>query len=351
MRTPVTTTTGPTGPVAAPVRAGSRKAAFTLLALAPLVAELAFSTPVRYAFLVLLWVPIYGGGVLLIREAVARTGRGWPSILLLGLAYEVVEDGIGLQALSSPHLYHAAQWGARLFGLNLPYWEVNAFYHVVFSATVPIVLTNLLFPAHRGVPYLKRTGLVVTGIVALLGVGLLRIVVPPSQDPGYSAPLWVTLGCVAVVAILAVVALVVVPRRGATAPSDARTPTPVTLILFGALGVVVELGLLYPLGLFGGRQPGFTHGWWVLVPMAVGAVLAVVGYRLVRRWSASARWTGRHALALAGGAMVAHSLFGVLAARTTVDRVGLVVIAALTAGLCLLGAHRMARRAERVPAA
>ncbi len=338
------------GDTGRPARTGNRKAAFALLTLAPLIAELAFSTPVRYAFLVLLWVPIYGGGVLLIREVVARTGRGWPSIVVLGLAYEVVEDGIGLQALSSPHLYHAAQWGGRLFGLNLPYWEVNAFYHVVFSATVPILVTNLLFPAHRHVPYLKRTGLVVTALVALFGVGLLRIVVPPSQDPGYTAPSWVLLGCVLLTAILFVVALVLVPRRCQHPRTDVRVPGGVALMLFGALGVGFELGLLYPLRVLGGRQPGFTHGWWVLVPMALGAVLAVTGYRLIRRWSSSAGWTGRHALALAGGAMVAHSLFGILAATTTVDRVGLLVIAALTAGLCLLGARRLTRRAG-MPAA
>ena len=83
------------------------------MVLTPLVSELALgSTPVRMAWLVLLWMPVYGAGVLLIRELVTRSGRGWPSILLLALAYEVVEDGIGLQALTSPHLYHAAAWGA-----------------------------------------------------------------------------------------------------------------------------------------------------------------------------------------------------------------------------------------------
>jgi hypothetical protein len=77
--------------------------------LGPLVAELAFgSTPLHLAFLLVLWLPIYGAGVVLIREAVVRSGRGWPSILLLGVAYELVEDGIGLQTLSNPHLYGAA---------------------------------------------------------------------------------------------------------------------------------------------------------------------------------------------------------------------------------------------------
>lgn len=109
-------------------RAGrrNRRAAWTLVVLTPLIAELALgSTPIRMAWLVLLWVPIYGAGVLLIRELVVRRGRGWPSILLLAAAYELLEDGIGLQALTSPHLYDAAGWGLRVLGFNLPYWEIG----------------------------------------------------------------------------------------------------------------------------------------------------------------------------------------------------------------------------------
>lgn len=189
------------------MRTGNRKAAFTLVVLTPLIAELSFSTPLRYAWLVLLWMPIYGAGVLLIRETVRRTGRGWPSVLLLGAAFELIEDGIGLQALSSPHLYHAADWGIRILGLNVTYWEANVVYHMVFTVAIPILLADLLFPAHRDVPYLKNTGLAVTTAVALLGVGILRVTVPPSQDPGYAAPLPVVLGCIAVTGVLAVVAL------------------------------------------------------------------------------------------------------------------------------------------------
>src|SRR5258708_4297912 len=87
----------------------NRRAALTLVVLGPVVAELAFGSPPRHpASLLVLWLPIDGAGVLLIREAVVRSGGGWASILLLGVAYELVEAGIGLQALSSPHLYHAA---------------------------------------------------------------------------------------------------------------------------------------------------------------------------------------------------------------------------------------------------
>lgn len=340
--------TGRDAAQAGPRMARNRGAAWTLVVLTPLIAELALgSTPVRMAWLVLLWMPVYGAGVLLIRELVARRGRGWPSILLLALAYELVEDGIGLQALTSPHLYDAASWGARVLGVNLPYLEANAIYHAVFTVCIPITLTNLLFPAHRGRPYLGVPGTVVAAIVAVLGVGLLRTV-SLSEDAGYQAPVPFVLGVAVLVVVLGIVALYVVPpaRDRATAPDRAAAPArvPSRGVLFGASGLatLVFFGLSFPV--FGARQPAFTQGWLVLVPMALTAVGAVACYRYLTRTAASPAWTPRHTLALIGGALVAHSVGGlVIMAHTTVDRVGLVVIIGLTVGGLLLVDRRLRR--------
>jgi hypothetical protein len=43
--------------------------------------------------------PMYGGGALLIREIVRRKGRGWPSIILLALAYGILGEGIATESL------------------------------------------------------------------------------------------------------------------------------------------------------------------------------------------------------------------------------------------------------------
>lgn len=313
-----------------------RGAAWTLVVLTPLVAELALgSTPVRMAWLVLLWTPVYGAGVLLIRELVARRGRGWPSILVLAVAYELVEDGIGLQALTSPHLYDAASWGARVLGVNLPYLEANLVYHAVFTVCVPIALTNLLFPAHRGRPYLGVPGTVVTAVVAVLGVGLLRTV-SLSEDAGYQAPVAFQAGVAVLVTALGVVALFVLPRPRASGAVAARVPSRTALVVGSGLATLVFVGLSFPLP--GARQPAFTEGWAVLVPMAVVAVGAAVCARYLLRVAATPGWTPRHTLALVGGALVAHSVAGlVVMASTPVDRVGLGVIIVLTVvGLLLV---------------
>lgn len=314
----------------------NRPAAWTLVLLTPLVAELALgSTPMSMAWLTILWLPIYGAGVLLIREAVRRTGRGWPSLVVLGVAYELVEDGIGLQALTSPTLYGAAGWGPRLFGFNVPYWEANALYHVLFSVLIPILLVELVFPDHGRAPYLGRFGLVGTGVVAVAGVGILRLAVPPSADPGYVAPLVVPVASGVVALLLAVVALRALPRTRTPHTGPGRVPSPWLLAAIGLLGTVLLLGLLFPVR--GTRQPAFTSGNWVLVPMIVALLLAVAGAVLVHQWSRRAGWNRRHVLFLVTGALVGHSAAGtVLFARTPFDRWGLVAVVLLTAALAAL---------------
>lgn len=312
-------------------RAGrrNRRAAWTLVVLTPLIAELALgSTPIRMAWLVLLWVPIYGAGVLLIRELVVRRGRGWPSILLLAAAYELLEDGIGLQALTSPHLYDAAGWGLRVLGFNLPYWVANTIYHAVFTVAVPIALTDLLFPAHRRRTYLGRTGTAVAAVITGLGVLVLRVTVSMTQDPGYQAPLPFVVGCLVAVVALAVVALVVLPPDRPVA-GPAPVPDRRTLALASGVATLVLIGLTFPL--FGARQPAFSQGAVVLVPLVAAAIVACVAYRLLAGMASAPGWTDRHTLAVVGGALVGHSLVGVVAiAKTTVDRLGLVAIIALT---------------------
>jgi len=330
-------------------RPGNRRAALVLVVLTPVIAELTWGLiPLSMAWLVLLLVPVYGAGILLVREAVRRTGRGWPSIVLLGVAYELVEDGIGLQALSSPTLYGAAEWGPRVLGLNVPYWEANVVYHVLFSAVIPILITELLFPAHRHVPFLKRTGLAFTAVVALAGVGVLRLAIPPSMDPGYVAPLPVVLGCVIAVAVLAVVALRIVPPRSVRQPTATLPPPRWAMGPLGAVGAFVLLGLLFPIGASG--QPAFTEGNWVIVAMLATVALVTAIILVIRRWARSATWSDRHALLLAGGAVIGHTIFGAFSmAGTDVDRYGLLGVAVLMVVLIGFFDRRVAQRSLGTP--
>src|SRR5262245_46042651 len=80
--------------------------AVALFFLAPLIGEFMLGN-ISIDGIVGLFVlaPMYGGGALLIREAVRRTGRGWPSMILLGVAYSVIEEGLVTQLLFNPSYY------------------------------------------------------------------------------------------------------------------------------------------------------------------------------------------------------------------------------------------------------
>ncbi|GAB3985081.1 hypothetical protein GCM10029978_096700 [Actinoallomurus acanthiterrae] len=313
------------------------------MVITPLVAEFTLgTTPITMAWLILLYVPIYGFGVLTIRELIRRTGGGFGSTLLMGIVYGLIEEGVALQALTSPHIYHVARWAPRPFGINTAYAELNLVYHAVFSVTIPIVLVDLIFPdlAHR--PFLRRRGLVGAGFVALLGVLMLRASVPPKEDPGYSVPATALLVILALIAVLSVAALWLVPRFGRPARSRSRAPSPVVVATVCGVATLLYLGLLFPFG--GAHRPAFTHGGWTLVPMALAAAVAVAAWSVIRRWGTTDAWSRRHLLAAATGALVAHTLFGLAAnTHTVANAVGLTVAGVIMCVLLALLDRRVRR--------
>ncbi|HTJ39849.1 MAG TPA: hypothetical protein VL738_42155 [Dactylosporangium sp.] len=307
-------------------RPRNRRAALLLAVLAPVVAEVTLGTvPLRLAWAWLVFAPVYSAGAVFVREVVRRTGRGYPNLLLMGIAYGLLEEGLALQSLTSPNLYHAADWAPRLFGVNTAYTELNLVYHAVFSIAVPIALTELCFARHGTRPYLRRGGVIAAGVVALLGAALLRVAVPPGEDPGYNMALPAVLGVAAAIAVLAVVALRVRVRPA----RPAAPPRPAVLGVLTAVAALVFLGAICPFA--GARQPLFTHGAWALLPMAGAAAVAAAMLVALRRWGADGGWTPRHTLAACVGALAGHSVFGLIAnAGSPLDRAYLAAVAVLT---------------------
>lgn len=327
----------------------SRRAAWTLVLVAPAVAELTLGTvPVRMIWLVLLYVPVYGAGVLLIRELVRRFGGGWSSVLAMGLVYGLVEEGLALQSLTSPHLYGAADWGPRPFGVNAPYAELNLPYHAVFSVLIPIALVELVFRRHGRAAYLRRGGLVVTGLVAALGALLLRVSVPPSEDPHYALPGGAALIILALCAALTVLALGVLPRlpRLHRPPLRGAPPAPRVLGIVCGVASFGYLALLFPFA--GADHSAFVPRAWTPVPMAAAALLAAATAVPLLR---TGGWTDRHRLAAISGALVAHTAFGLVANTGNVpDALGLVVVAAAMVALLAALGRRLAAPGPARPA-
>jgi hypothetical protein len=152
----------------------SVRAAVTLFFLAPLVAEFLLGDfSLTWLPLIIILAPMYGGGALLIREITRRSGRGWPTILLLGVAYAIIEEAFTTQSLFNPHyigmhlLTHAwipslgisAWW--TLFMLNVhPFWSIG----------VSIALVEGLYPSRARKLWLGNVGLSVAAALFAFGV-------------------------------------------------------------------------------------------------------------------------------------------------------------------------------------
>jgi hypothetical protein len=317
----------------------------TLVLLGPAVAELlGGATQIHQIGLLVFYVPIYGAGALLIRELVRRRGLGWPSVLLLGAAYGIVEEGLALQSLFNPAIYGGvAGWGARVLGVNGVYAEVVIPLHAVWSVTLPILLTELLFPASRAKPYLGRLGLASTAAWYIIGVAL--VATSTLAQTGFVASP-ALLGLAALV-VIALGAVALAPLRPAPTGRRVDGPPPWALLAVSSLGTAAFIGsLLLP----GRARLPFMQGPLVLIPMACALIVAILVWRTVRRSAQSPDFGDRHLAALASGAVVAHTLCGDLAfSRSVEDAAARVALGCVTVGLLILLAVRVHRRTRLTP--
>ncbi|MFE7506801.1 hypothetical protein [Promicromonospora sp. NPDC057488] len=322
---------------------GRLRAAWTLALLTTVCAELTFTAvAVPFAWLLLpLLLVMYGAGVLLVRELAVRAGGGWPGLVLLGLAYQLAEDGLGLQALTSPNIYGAADWGWRALGANWSYWASQVGVHVVFSVLVPVLLTDLVFPGRRGRPYLRTGGLVGVGLLAVLGVVGLRVVISGTEDPGYLAPWGWTAAFVVAIAVLGLLALRVAPGFAVPGPRPAAAaPRPPVVAAAAGSGTVVFLALLIPPGL--GPRTLVADGVPPAIPLVAAALVGLGLAWATLRWSAAPGWGDRHRIWLAGGILVGHTAFMLPGPPANAVTGGVVIV--LEVALLALLARHVARR-------
>jgi hypothetical protein len=315
----------------------SFKPAIALFFLAPLVAEfLLGNRPIKLLPALVMLAPMYGGGALLIREMVRRAGRGWPSILLLGLAYGILEEAVATQSLFNPDylgMHIGLLKAAYIPALGMGgWWTVFVLnLHTAWSIMTPIALVEGVVPERSQTPWLGRVGLAVTGLIFAIGMGAMtmmsyrhdRFVAWPSQFA------WSGVVCAALIA-----AAFWLPRRAA-ASQPGEVPSPWTTGGFTlACGSAV---LLVPR----------TWSW--------GAALAILAIDLAAAgliwfWSRRVAWDQRHVVAAAGGAALAYAWHAFIEMPVMggglVSRIGNAVFAAGVVALIWFAATR-ATQAER----
>jgi len=275
---------------------GKKRGIWPALALfftAPLVAEfLLGNLPVKLLPALIVLAPLYGGGALVIREWVRRTGRGWPSILLLGMAYGILEEAYTTQSLFNPdylQLHLGLLTPAYIPSMGIGGWWTLWMFnvHAVWSIATPIALIEACVPDRARKPWLGRTGMAIASGVFILGA-IAAGVMQYKQDPFLASHTQFAVAAVVIV-VLAVTAFVIPIKSPEAAEGRAPSPwiTGGVALLFGSAALFVPK----------------AWGW--------GAVAELSGLDLVMlltvlAWSRRTGWGLMHQLALGAGAALAY---------------------------------------------
>ncbi|MFI9202332.1 DUF998 domain-containing protein [Streptomyces sp. NPDC053048] len=268
--------------------------ALGLFVLAPLIGEglLGNLTVSEMALLLPLLAPMYGAGALLVREAARRAGRGPATMLVLGVAYGLVEEGLADQMLFNRYYAgHDLMGDTFIPALGMGGWLTVAVLtlHAVWSINVAIALVEALVPRHAQTPWLGRGQLAVTAMVFVAGSALVGY--GHYLEERFVATPWQLGGTALAVVALVVAAFRLPPARPRAGAAPAPWAAGAGALVAGSLFLVTE----------------FLPGWW---GFAVAVGLTAVAVAWGTRWSRRADWGPRHRLALASGALLAYAWTG-----------------------------------------
>jgi hypothetical protein len=291
-----------------------------LFFVAPLVAEfLLGNLPINLFGALVVLAPFYGGGALLIREMVRRTGRGWPSIFVLAFSYAIFEEAFTTQSLFNPNYLHLNMH--LLDHAYLPVLGIGAWWtvfvltlHTVWSIPVSIGLVEALVPDRATTPWLRGIGLGVASVLFALAAVATTVFGIKQDRFVASVPQF------AVAAAICVITAVVAFRlpKASAVVAMGWVPSPwwigASALIAGSVFMVVP------------------PAWgWGAVGIYLFLDFAMTGIAFVM--SRRAGWNSRHRLALAGGAALAYAWHAFIETPAVggagrVDRIGNVIFAA-----------------------
>lgn len=286
--------------------------ALALLVVAPLIAEFLLGDfNIRQIGFVIVFIPVYGAGALLIRELTRQTRRGWPTMLVLSLAYALILEGFTNQTLFNPNYA-----GQRLLdygfipalGTSFNFAVYVLTLHVAWSIGSSVALVEGLAGARWRDPWLRLPGLVATTVLAVLGCAATANFTLRTFHFVASAAQF---GAVAILVLIAIGAAFARFRRpphdrsGAVSAdtrdqgdgADRRAPS-FWLVLLVALVLSSAFQRWFAYAPRHGVRPGVSLGGLLGLEVATVVLFAV--------WSRRVGWGPTHALAASLGAIVTY---------------------------------------------
>ncbi|GAA1655250.1 hypothetical protein [Actinoplanes couchii] len=169
-------------------------------------------TPADYPVVVLFLGPLYGGAAVLIREVARRCGGGWPSVVLLAVAFGLVQAGLVDQSLFDAAALEGTEFAGQgvaaratwVPGLGFSAGQLVEFVgnHVMWSVCAPIAVVEACSRAGvRRASWLSGRWIVVVAVSYVAGSLLIW-----SDAGGVVSP--VQFGVVVLSAVVLVVAAV-----------------------------------------------------------------------------------------------------------------------------------------------
>jgi hypothetical protein len=308
-----------------------------LFVLATVIPEfLSASTPASRANQLIFESLLYGPAALLIREFVRRRKLGPASIVVLGLAFGVLQECILLQSVFNPGFLGLDLSFGRAMGVNWIWAEAIIVYHAVWSVGVPIAVSELLFPARSDRPWLRWWGIALHGLLFLLACAAFFAIFRKLSGYMASPNHFAAAGGIALG--LAVVSCFLPVRWGAGAVALPRRPV---LAMVGLVAGVLWLGVLASV---------FAHLRGLEPWMAgLGGLCILGGFgALLLRWS-RAEWSPQDRLMLLAGLTAAILLSGLnvtINSSSRLDR-GVQVALLVAAGLLTCWLYSRLGSAER----
>jgi len=275
----------------------------TLFFLSPLLGEVVSAYQSPFAMLnplnlVITIVP-YGCGALIVRELLVRRRKGWISLVLLGLAFGLLFEGIVTRVIFNPHWEELGALGeyAHRYGVNWTLAVGIVHFQAAVSIICAILLAEMIFPAQRHESWITtgkliRCMLVLPGWTFVLGL-FVRFVPPPGAG----------LGLIGLTALLIGLALLI-PEHP-LAPRARPTPSPKVFGIVGGVGMTLIMVVTYVLPTFKDRPP---------MEVSLVALLVLVAAELTALTvmnDGGAAWTDRHRLALVIGFLAFFIAFGI----------------------------------------
>ncbi len=149
---------------------------------------------------------LYGPGALLVREAKVRWNKGWATVLLLGAAYGILEEGVALSTLFNPAAGPVGSLGqyGHWLGVNWVWAAGIVPFHALFSISLPILLLGLALPRTVGASLLSERRIAM--VTAILTVDVLLLMAVVSHSSGYWMGWGLLLSSLAVIWALSLVA-------------------------------------------------------------------------------------------------------------------------------------------------